>query len=261
MGKIVFFDIDGTLWDEHNIIPESTKSAIRKLKEQGHKAILCSGRARGNIRNKDLLALNFDGIIAACGNHVELDHTLIYEKILDGDLVKKIIAVCKANHMPIVFEGPGKHWLDGTGFEEDSYIDFLFQELQEDAIILDGYTEDIYVNKFSALIHPDTNLDEIRRTLESEFEFLMHGGGVLECVPTGSSKATGIQRLCSYLGVGKEDTYAVGDSINDLDMLRFVGHGICMGNGSAEAKEAAEYITKDIHEDGLSYALEHYGLI
>ena len=261
MKKIVFFDIDGTLWDEQTQIPDSTVTAIARLKANGHKAILCSGRARGNIRNQKLLALDFDGIIAACGNHVELNGKIVYEKILTYEEVKKVIEVCGQYHMPIVLEGPGKHWLDGEGFEGDPYIDFLMEELQGDAIILDGPTEDIHVNKFSSLIHENTDIDAIRRELEKEFEFLMHGGGILECIPKGTSKATGIEKLCEYLGVDKEDTFAIGDSVNDLDMLQFVGHGICMGNGSAIAKEAAEYVTTDIHKDGVMHALEHYELI
>jgi Cof subfamily protein (haloacid dehalogenase superfamily) len=261
MGKIVFFDIDGTLWDEENKIPESTKVAIQKLRANGHKAIICSGRARGNIRNLALLEMGFDGIIAACGNHVELDGEIIYEKIIPPALVKKIIEVCKEHRMPIVMEGPSKHWLDGEGFEEDPYVDFLMEELGDDAIILDGYTEEIHVNKFSALIHPHTNITAIQEALEADFDFLFHTGAVLECVPAGTSKATGIKWLCSYLDIAKDDMYAIGDSVNDLDMLRYVDHSICMGNGTAPAKEVAEYITRDIHEDGIYRALEHYGLI
>ena len=80
-------------------------------------------------------------------------------------------------------------------------------------------------------------------------------------VPKGTSKATGIAWLCQYLGVPVADTYGVGDSVNDLDMLQFVGHGIAMGNGTDVAKKAAEYVTADIHEDGIYRAMQHYGLI
>ena len=51
------------------------------------------------------------------------------------------------------------------------------------------------------------------------------------------------------------------DSINDLDMLGFVGHSIAMGNASAAAKEKAEYVTTHIHEDGIWNALKYYKLI
>ena len=50
-------------------------------------------------------------------------------------------------------------------------------------------------------------------------------------------------------------------AINDFDMLRFVGHGLAMGNGSDIIKETAEFVTTHIKEDGIFNALKHYGLI
>ena len=67
MSKAVFFDIDGTLWDFHNVIPESTVRAIRALRANGHYAFICSGRARAYITHPDLFAIGFDGLVAACG--------------------------------------------------------------------------------------------------------------------------------------------------------------------------------------------------
>lgn len=265
MEKIVFFDIDGTICDDKMEIPESTVAAIRKLRSNGHKAFLCSGRARGNIRSKKLEAIGFDGVIAACGNHVELDGQIIYEKILEQELVKKIIRLCRENRMPIVLEGPVKHWLDANGFESDPYVDYLLADLGDAAVLLeegtDAYTDDIHINKFSADIMEYTDFDAIQRELENDFEFLLHEGNVVECVPIGTSKATGIEWLCRHLGISIENTYAIGDSVNDLDMLQYVGHGIAMGNASQVAKDAAEYITTELHEDGIYNALKHYGLI
>jgi hypothetical protein len=63
------------------------------------------------------------------------------------------------------------------------------------------------------------------------------------------------------LGLEAADTYAVGDSVNDLDMIRAAGTGIAMGNASEVAKAAADYVTSDIHEDGIAHALEKFGLI
>ena len=111
MGKIVFFDIDGTIWDWDTNVPDSTISAIRQLRENGHKAFLCSGRSRGNIRSPKLFDIGFDGVIAACGNHVEMDGKILYEKILAPELVQKIVRLCEEHRMPVVLEGPVKHWL------------------------------------------------------------------------------------------------------------------------------------------------------
>ena len=71
MRKAVFFDIDGTLWDEKMQIPQSTKEALKRLRENGHYAFLCSGRSRSNIRSPRLLELGFDGVVAACGTHID----------------------------------------------------------------------------------------------------------------------------------------------------------------------------------------------
>lgn len=261
MSKIVFFDIDGTIWDWDTNIPESAITAIRQLRANGHKAFLCSGRSRGNIRSPKLFDIGFDGVIAACGNHVEMDGTILYEKILEPELVKKIVSLCEEHHMPVVLEGPVKHWLSEKGFEEDPYVDYMIADMGEDAVFLHGYTEDIHINKFSADVLPDTNYEAIKAELEDEFDFMMHDDVVLECSPKGTSKATGIEWLCNHLGIAMEDTYAIGDSVNDLDMLQFVEHGIAMGNGTQVAKDAAEYVTTDIHENGIENALKHYGLI
>ena len=265
MSKIVFFDIDGTICDEKMDIPDSTIAAIRQLRANGHKAFLCSGRARGNIRSKKLEAIGFDGVIAACGNHVEVDGKIIYEKILEPDIVKKIIRLCRTYRMPIVLEGPVKHWLDANGFENDPYVDYLFADLGDAAVVLaegvEAYSDDIYINKFSADVFEYTDFEAIRNALKDEFDFLLHEGNIVECVPKGTSKATGIEWLCNHMGIAREDTYAIGDSVNDLDMLAFVGHGIAMGNATQVAKDAAEYITTSLHEEGIYTALKHYGLI
>lgn len=261
MPKLIFFDIDGTLWDEQMNIPKSTIPTLKKLQENGHKIFLCSGRARGVITDRRLLDIGFDGIVAACGNHIELDNRIVYERIIEPELTKKVVELLRICHMPVVLEGPVFHWIDEKGFEEDPYVLYLFKEMGQSAKKLQGYTNDIRINKLSADILPDTDYERVQKELGDEFDFLLHEGNVVEFVPKGTSKATGIAWLCNYLNVDKKDTYAVGDSVNDLDMLEYVGHGICMGNGTEPAKKAAEYITGDIHEDGIKQAMEHYHLI
>lgn len=258
---LIFFDIDGTLWDENMQIPDGTIETLKQVQQNGHKIFLCSGRARGNIRDMKLLDVGFDGILAACGNHVELDGKIVYENILSPELTEKVIRILKECHMPVVLEGPDYHWIDEHGFEDDPYVIYLFEEMGRSAKILREYTPDIRINKFSADVLPDTDYDRIKAELGNDFDFLEHEGNVVECVPKGTSKATGIEWLCKYLGVPREETYAIGDSINDLDMLEYVGHGIAMGNATQPPKDVAEFVTTDIHEEGIRNAMLHYHLI
>ena len=262
MTKYVFFDIDGTLWDENMLIPPSTKAAIQKLQENGHKAFICTGRAMGNVCDPQFDAIGFDGFIASCGNHVQMNGNILYEKNLSYETVKTIYDASRNYHMPIIFEGTNYQWLDRKGFEGDAYIDYIIENLKDRAVFLDECDiKDIEANKFSALLNKQTNFEAVKEILKDKFTFLDHGHGVIEAVPIGTSKATGIAWLCEHLHIPIEYTYAIGDSINDLEMLQFAGHSIAMGNATKDAKAVAEYITTDIHKDGIWNALKHYNLI
>lgn len=262
MRKYVFFDIDGTIWDEDMVVPESTKIAIKMLQKNGHKAFVCTGRAMGNVCDPQFDEIGFDGFIAACGNHVEMDGSIIYERNMSYEDVKAIYDVSRQYNLPIIYEGTKFQWLDREGFDGDSYISYIVENLRESAVFLDECElEDIHANKFSALLNENTNYPAVVEALSDRFEFMDHGDGIIEAVPTGTSKATGIQWLCNHLNISIDDTYAIGDSVNDLEMLAFVGHSIAMGNANQAAKDVAEYVTTHIQEDGIKNALEHYGLI
>ena len=262
MRKYVFFDIDGTLWDEKMMVPESTKLAIKKLQENGHKAFVCTGRAMGNVNDPQFDEIGFDGFIAACGNHVEMDGKILYERNMSYEDVKAIYDVSREHQLPIIYEGTKYQWMDREGFEGDSYITYIVENLKDAAVYLDECElDEIEANKFSALVNEQTNYPAVEEALSNRFDFMNHGDGIIEAVPKGTSKATGIAWFCEHLGIAIEDTYALGDSINDLEMLAFVGHSIAMGNASQAAKDVAEYVTTHIHEKGVYNALKHYKLI
>lgn len=259
---VVFFDIDGTLWDDKMIVPESTKTAIKLLQENGHKAFVCTGRSMGNVNDPQFDEIGFDGFVAACGNHVQMDGKILYERNMSYEEVKSVYNASRQYRMPIIYEGTKYQWLDRDGFDGDGYIDYIVQNLKDVAVYLDECELDsIEANKFSALVKEYTDFNSIKEALQNDFDFMDHGDGIIEAVPKGTSKATGIKWLCNYLGVPISETYAIGDSINDLEMLQFAGHSVAMGNASQVAKDAAEYITTHIHEDGIMNALKHYNLI
>ena len=95
MNKAAFFDIDGTLWDEKNFIPDSTRRAIKELRENGVLTFLNSGRCRAFINNKDLLSLGFDGIVSGCGTMIELHDDVIYKKILPEETTALTVETCE----------------------------------------------------------------------------------------------------------------------------------------------------------------------
>ena len=260
MKKAVFFDIDGTIWNEKMQIPESTREALKKLKDNGHYAFLCTGRSRSNIRSPKLLELGFDGMVAACGTHIEFQGKKAFEILLTKEQLSHALNTLKKHDMPVVLEGPEYIYVDEAEFTEDPYVIYLRQELGKDLRPITG-TEGYKVNKMSAAIGT-ADTEKFIRDLGDEFEVIVHeADAIVEIGRKGFSKATGIEKMCELLEIAREDTYAFGDSANDLEMLCFVAHGVAMGNGTKEAKEAAEYVTTAIDENGIRNGLLHYGLI
>jgi len=77
-----------------------------------------------------------------------------------------------------------------------------------------------------------------------------------EYSPLEATKALGLEALCRYLKIDMTDTMAVGDSGNDVDMLRAAGYSVAMGNATAEARAAADALTEDCDHDGAAKAIE-----
>lgn len=275
--KIVFFDLDGTVWDWFRNIEPSTIEAIARLRENGHLAYICSGRSKGHILPQSYEGITFDGIVAGCGTHIECNGKIVFEQILPPDLVKFTVDTLIECNLPSVLEGPVKHWISEHGFETDSFVDNMKLIMGENAVIFTEYTPDIVINKFSSDILKKTDYDTVKNRLKPYYNFIEHEFspdssddlgtgddriiGILEAVPNGFTKGTGIIRTCEYLGIDPADTFAIGDSANDIDMFKNVRHSICMGNGTSVAKDAAEYVTTKINDNGIYNALKHYGLI
>lgn len=260
MKKAVFFDIDGTILDADNYIPESTVSGIHALQKKGNYAFLCTGRSRAFVKTKALLAIGFDGIVSGCGTMVEFHDEVLYYKKLDYELIKETIAFLKAQQAAVIMEGRFHLFLDQDDFGKDAYIERLRQELGEELIPITGREADWEVSKFSCAT-ASADMAAIQQELAKDYELLIHDAPVMEVVPKGCSKGTGILKVCEELGIDVEDTYAFGDSVNDLAMFEVAGHSIAMGNSSDMVKQKASYVTDTLHEDGIYHALEHFGLI
>jgi Cof subfamily protein (haloacid dehalogenase superfamily) len=84
--------------------------------------------------------------------------------------------------------------------------------------------------------------------------------GLIEVLPIGVSKATGVEEVARPLGITAEDVVAFGDMPNDVPMLRWAGLGVAMGNAHPEAMDAADEVTTPNTDDGLARVLERWWL-
>lgn len=259
--KVLFFDIDGTIWWYKNFIPDSTREAIRMLKENGHKLFLNSGRARGHIQNPDLLSLGFDGIVSGCGTVIEYDGEFKLKKLVEPKVLARAIETVRHYGMRPILEGVEHLYLDRDEWEGDGYYEKLSADLNgQFRQVRDYWMKWDDVCKFSCDT-TDADIEACREALKEDFSFVIHNPYVSEIVPVGHDKATGIDFVLDMLGADRGDSFAFGDSINDKEMIEAAGVGVVMGNGTDELKAIADYVTTHLKEDGIYNACRHYGLI
>lgn len=259
---VVFFDIDGTVVDnDTQIIPESAVEAIRLLRRNGHIPVVNTGRPFGQIDPR-VRALDFDGWICACGMEVILNGEFLFKDYPAPELCSFVIEQCSKNKMLIQAETATHLYYDGTL----AYTPAPLQEadrLAKKGIQVVPYqsVEDRSFIKFVTHETDESNRAAFLEAVEPYFEYMIHRGTMIEYTKRGHTKAGGMERLLKALNIPREETFAIGDSENDLPMFAMAGTTICMGDGMDKAKAAATYVTDSVLEDGIFNALRHFGLI
>lgn len=252
--KIVFFDIDDTLWikDEQRIA-ESTKTALKKLRDRGIITAIATGRTIAVLPEPiRLLAAEcgMEMFVSINGQYVEYQNARLVSFPLAMDIIRQAVDVFQEYGVSYAFVARSGLWvshvddalLNAAGTLNLPYlVDPKFYKNNEVYQLL-GF--------FSAARDSEI-LPQLPDTLRP-IRWHEYGTDFLECA---GSKARGIQAALSVLGLTLDDAMAFGDELNDLEMIQAVGCGVAMGNAVAELKAVADYVAPRIDEDGIYRAL------
>lgn len=273
--KLVFLDIDGTLCQPGcNIPPDSALDAIAKARKKGHMVFLCTGRNLGML--SPLLQYGFDGVIASSGGYVVCGKEVIYDRPMSKEQLTKANDLILKNGIFRTVECRERSYTD-EGFkvfleqkaQESSNSEVLRwrEQIEKDLGILPMAQyrgEPVY--KMVLMCENRSQLDEPMAQLSGEFGFAIqddtgkgyiNGEMLLKCFDKGQA----IRRICDFLDVDISDTLGYGDSMNDLEMIEAVGHGVVMANGSEALKRKAQEVCPSVAEDGIYQSFEKNGLI
>lgn len=256
--KLVMFDIDGTILDHNHKIPASTKEAIQLVKEAGHEVAIATGRAPYYIK-EIREALGIDAFVCFNGQYVEINGEVIYKNPIQPELLTDLFSDAQANAHPLVYMGAEAM---RSTVEGNEIVESCFASLKIDpaniTMNMDYFNEvEIYQTLLFCAAHEEVAYKQAMQNLA----FIRWHEYSTDVLPLGGSKAKGIEQFMIHRGIKKEDVYAFGDNLNDIEMLQFVGHGVAMGNAPDVVKKAAKYVTKDVGEDGIAYGLELVGLL
>lgn len=260
---VIFFDIDGTIIDDSTqIIPPSAIRAVEQLGKNGHLAVVNTGRPYSHIDPR-IREMAFGGWICGCGMEILLDGNWVVRRMPDADICRQVRDAVRDCRMQVLYEAQeGAIYTDGELSTHPRQAEEARRMREKGFTVaeLDTLPEPRFM-KFVTYDGPDSRREEFIRRVSPWFDCIDRGNTMIELVLKGCSKAGGMLELLSHLGLPREQTYAIGDSTNDLPMFRVAAHGICLGGGMQELKDAAEYVTATVLEDGLEKGLAHFGLL
>ena len=207
--KVVFFDIDGTLLNDENELPRSTKEAIFKLKENGVYVAIATGRSPfmfEELRKE----LGIDTFVSANGSYVVVEGKVISHTPLETEKLMKLeLATTKENHS-MVFIGENGLFANR---ENDEYIEKSLRDLgmSYPPVLKEEYKR---VPIYQALVFCEAHEEGYLKEHEY-FKYIRWHEFALDVLPSEGSKAKGVQKVLEHLSFAVEDTYAFGDGFND----------------------------------------------
>ena len=264
MRKIVFFDVDGTIVSdvsvgEGKIIPESCTRAIRKARENGNLCFVNSGRPYGNVE-KYILEIGFDGVVSGCGTNIHIGDEDIFHISVEEKVAALCYELCEKYNITAFFEGRDKTYYIENGYKV-KWLDSFAKEISlQGSVVLYEKDESFTFDKFCAFHDEENDISEFLGVMEEYFSIIVRDGTFIELVPKGYSKGEAIKKVCEYYSLPIEQSFAIGDSLNDLEMFNATPNSIGMGNGKA-VHEYVSFVTKDILDDGIEFALKHFNII
>ncbi|MEU6538923.1 HAD family hydrolase [Streptomyces sp. NPDC047000] len=256
--RIVATDLDGTLLRSDESVSRRTRDALAAVTAAGAAHVVVTGRAVPWTRHV-LDDLGYQGL-AVCGQGAQVydagEHRLLTSVTLDRQLAALALAKIEAETGPLYLaasrDGLDGDVLVGPGYAVTGRLPSTpFDDVSD---LWSAPLNKLYIQ------HPtlsDDELAEVARVAAGGFvSVAMAGAGIVELLPLGLSKATGLSLAARRLGARAEDTVAFGDMPNDVPMFAWAAHGVAMANAHEELRAVADEVTLSNEDDGIAVVLE-----
>lgn len=254
--RLVALDIDGTLLDVDQRISASVVDSVSAVLKAGAHVVLCTGRSTfGVLPVIDVLGLP-GGYAVASNGAVTFDFppARVVEAVTfdPGPAVEMVLS--KVPTALVAVEVVGRGYRTNGRFPEGEITGEVWLESTED-LIKDPVTRVI-------IRDPESSAAAF---MELSASLGLHGINYyvghtawLDLAPDGVSKASALADVAARLGVTRDEVLAIGDGRNDLEMLRWAGRGVAMGQAPDEVLAAADSMTAAWDEDGVAVELARW---
>ncbi len=271
--KLIAFDLDGTSLDGKGVCTPRTLKAFQTLIDRRYLIVPDTGRKYPDLMEKILPVIGVKYAISANGAMITECESgkRLWEKLIPNDLAARFVDEVFVPGNSIYFFCGDEDCTRIRGctsreFYEEHFSnplypitgDFVTERLgdkvrEQDCDIAkiglwftrpDGFE---YYEDMAAEEYPELNTF---RSAKNELEF----------TSDDTDKGTALKFLTEYLNLKPEEVCAVGDNGNDVSMLKYAGLGLAMGNGTDEAKNAADIVIGSNDEEGLAEFIEEFFL-
>jgi Cof subfamily protein (haloacid dehalogenase superfamily) len=256
MRKLFAFDIDGTLLDhtDHQI-PKSAMESLLKLKKQGHIIGIATGRNKSQLEFVIDLSL-FDFAIMCNGSYGEIKGEKVVTNNFPKEKVTKITELLDSFNYEYVISSEDHLYGKNPNTKKINKVIKQFDLITPD--VTDNYfSHDIYQIVVCEPTEILYNLD----TLKEDVLFHTFGDFGFDIDQKGITKGSILRDMAQHFNIDIKDVYAFGDAPNDIDLVRKAGVGIAMGNAVQEVKDAADYITTHVGDNGIYNALKKFSFV
>ncbi len=246
----IFIDIDGTLYSDLGI-PQENIDVIREVREAKHYVFVNTGRSYAHIPDVVFDTVPLDGAVSALGAYARFRDDVLHNSHFSRDQLRVVSEHFLSEGRTCFIEGDEKvfvihpkhnHHKDMIPINSSDDFDKLYQDSNVHIFLTRGMMT-----------------DKERELFQDDFLYIEHEN-YFECALKGNSKSRGMEIIANHLGLPLENCIAMGDSLNDMDMMKHAGISIAMDNALDEVKEISDFVTKSVDEAGVAHALRKYVL-
>lgn len=268
--KLVCIDLDGTLLNSSKGISRENKKAINCLKENDIKVVISTGRMFNDAAYfEKVLKLNYP-IIASNGAIIKDAHgDCIYKSPIEKDIAKKLISILKKYHVKFNIHTENNIYCSSLLSKYGLNL-YMIKQLRFNGIKVKTFhiNEDKAWNDFIdshdvlkciVYSHNKSNMKKVVEVLNDleGINIFKAGNRGLEVNSCNASKGIGVNKVMEFYGFKKEEVVCIGDSENDISMMKEVGFPIAMGNAIEKVKKEAKYITDENDKNGVAKAIDN----
>jgi Cof subfamily protein (haloacid dehalogenase superfamily) len=271
--RAVFLDVDGTYAD-YGVVPEGHVRAVQAARQAGHRVLLCTGRPVAMLP-EGILNAGFDGLVASAGAYVEVAGTVLVDQRFPADLAARTVRALDAHDAVYILEAQEDLHAPPAAMERlRSILNAHFSLAPEgpvgaaDIFSAVRPTRDgigVPFAKVSVFDSP-VSMEQLVREIGGPIAVVANsvadeGSHAGELYQHGISKADGVAAASAYLGIARQDTIAIGDGANDLEMLAYAGIGVAIEGSAPELLAIADRTAARPRQEGLVAAFTELGLI